>query len=80
MLTGVRVKKHPDHRDMTWFRLFLDGELINSISVDDCLADELERLLTPAAPDALPCAKCIEDGLCNSIVYSEECLEKAKRG
>ena len=50
MLTGVRVKKHPDHRNMTLFRLFLDGELINSIRVDDCLADELERLLTPAAP------------------------------
>ena len=47
MLTGVRVEKHPDHRDTTQFRLLLDGELINTISVDDCLADELECLLTP---------------------------------
>ena len=46
-LTVVRVEKHPDHQDMTRLRLFLDGELINTISVDDRLADELECLLTP---------------------------------
>lgn len=47
MLKVVRVKKSPDWPDETWFRLFKDGELINSVLVDDEIADDFERRLIP---------------------------------
>lgn len=44
---GIRVKKSPDWPDETWFRLFLDGELINNVRVDDEIANALEQVLAP---------------------------------
>lgn len=60
MLTGTRVRKHLDHRGVTRFRLFWNGELINCISVDDIIADELERLLTTIAGDGADLCDCKE--------------------
>lgn len=44
-LCGVRVIKHPDHRDETLFRLFYDGELVCNVFVGDMIADALEKRL-----------------------------------
>jgi len=42
MIKFVRVIKHPDHYECTWFRLFIDGELVTSFEVPDECADKLE--------------------------------------
>lgn len=53
MIKFVRVNKHPDHDACTWFRLFIDGELVTSFEILDEYADRFEEGTTPAAPDAV---------------------------
>lgn len=52
MIKFVRVNKHPDHGRFTWFRLFIDGELVTNFEILDEYADRFERGTVFAAPDA----------------------------
>lgn len=52
MVRFVRVNKHPDHGEYTWFRLFIDEELVTNFAIHDEYADRFENGTTPASPDA----------------------------
>lgn len=58
MVTFVRVNKHPDHCQFTWFRLFIDGELVTSFSIPDEYADRFEGGVALTIPD-------VAGGQCN---------------
>lgn len=42
MIKFIRVVKHQDHGKLTWFRLFVDGQLVTSFEIPDDCADKFE--------------------------------------